>query len=72
MAYVCCNPDGNEIIWQYKPIRDYSFLKEGTWQYGFEDGVEPNSVWLPKGTIKKILGFEISWEDDCVDIGDDE
>jgi len=30
-----------------------------------------NHILLPKGSIKKLIGRELSWEDECVELMED-
>lgn len=66
MAWLCVDKDGTEIISPFQPIRasyewDCFFENVAGWydNYGIE---------LPKGTIKKITGRDLNWEDDPVEI----
>lgn len=57
MAWLALDKENVEIVCDYKPHRI-----EDTWDcYG-------NIVELPQGTIKKIIGRDLTWEDDPVEI----
>lgn len=60
MAWVAVDKDGNEIIWDSEPVR-----KENYWDIvdSFDNAVE-----LPKGSIKKLIGRDLTWEDDPVEL----
>lgn len=58
MAWLCVNKDGQEVILDLEPIRKDSYWsedKEST--FGEEVGVD-----LPKGTIKRLTGKELTWD----------
>ena len=56
MAFVCVDKDGEEKIIQFKPIRDCSYW----WGQ--------NPIPLPQGTIKKLIGRDLSFDDDPVEL----
>lgn len=57
IAYVAVDGDtGNECIYDKKPKRCLGFWKT-------ENGVY---VDLPKGTIEKLIGKKLTWEDEPV------
>lgn len=62
MAWVAVNQDGTERIFSdcYKPIRGYYIEHLGEWV-----GL---GVIVPKGTIKKLIGRNLSWEDNPVEL----
>lgn len=64
MAYVAVDENGDEVKFIYKPIRD-----RGEWCFGaqheYNDAEE-----LPKGSIKKLIGRELTWEDEPVELKD--
>ena len=84
MAWVAVNKDGTEVIGEnlqrarYKnyflqPIDSYRFpVSEATeWAYVYDDldnGYQNIAIELPKGTIKKLIGKELSWEDEPVEL----
>ena len=57
MAYLCVDKDGTEYILETTPIRrgDYWRLSKG-WRY----------CELPPGSIAKLIGRELTWEDEPV------
>ena len=63
MAFVCVDKDGREWICSDKPSREpYT-----------DDGYQADSVWcsdeqveLPKGSIVKLIGRELTWSDEPV------
>ena len=70
MTYLCVDIDGTERIIECEvycerggdeePYRD-----EECWDYDPHNDV---CIELPKGTIKKILGRELTWEDKPVEL----
>lgn len=67
MAYLCVNKDGQELICKNKPKRS---------SYEWDDseylGMGEHYVWydlsLPKGSIEKLIGETLTWEDEPVEI----
>lgn len=58
MAWVACDKNGEEFIYQEKPYR---------WEnYWYLD--DYSSVEIPKSTIKKLIGRELSWDDEPVEL----
>lgn len=69
MAWLAVNYYGQrEFIFEYSPNSVY-YTENGNkvrdWDYEDEDNVV---IELPKGTIKKIIGRGLSWEDEPVEI----
>lgn len=65
MAWVAVNKYGNEIICENKPKRRYWWwvdIKEG-----FEDTID-FEIYLPKGSIYRLIGRTLTWEDDPVEL----
>ena len=62
MAWIAVDKDGTEVVYGDKPERDASV---GVW-----DTPEPNQYWviLPKGSIKKLIGRSLTWEDECIEL----
>lgn len=70
MAWVAVNKDGSENIFTDKPKRNVAY---------WYDFISPNRailfncmVVLPKGTIKKLIGKTLTWEDEPVELKEDE
>lgn len=73
MAWLAVDKCGSERIFSVKPIRSKSnFLlpsRSETNEYGsLEYHVIGSYIILPKGTIRKILGYELTWDNDPVEI----
>lgn len=60
MAWLAVDSDGSEFQYGYKPIRLNDI---GVWE-------AVNSEWdsLPSGSIEKLIGKKLTWEDDPVEI----
>lgn len=59
MAFVACDEDGYEYIFSEKPERD-----ECEWVTYYSDRIQ-----LPSGSIRKLIGRELTWEDEPVELG---
>lgn len=59
MAWVAVDKNGWEFIYRDKPRRQFNTY----WYAGDEHFVE-----LPEGSVKKLIGRELNWEDDCVEL----
>lgn len=63
MAWLAVDKDGQECIFAFEPIRR---------KYCFDAAeicdIITNSVELPEGSIKKLIGRELTWEDEPVEI----
>lgn len=65
MAYLCADKSG-EYIADNRPLRDFYYEWNG---YDVDtDGVSCTLISLPKGTIKKLIGRDLTWEDEPVEI----
>lgn len=73
MAYLAVNPDGKEYAFHNEPVRVINKQNESYnhWEdretYDFIRGVTTSAsdykILLPKGTIKKIIGKNLTWKD---------
>lgn len=67
MAWVAVNYNGQEIISQYSLKRarssDYEFKRIDVWTSGYD-----SKFVLPKGSIKKLIGYELTWSDEPVEL----
>lgn len=61
MAWVAVDKDGEEYIYEHKPFRDKILMV-------YLNVEETNYVTLPKGSIKKLIGRELSWQDEPVEL----
>lgn len=60
MPYLAVDLDGDELIAEEKPIR-----KSKIWETILEN---IDVVYLPKGSIKALIGRELTWTDEPVDL----
>lgn len=64
MAWLAVNKDGTEWIMPEKPFRGWG----GYWEYLEEVYNVPIEIELPKGTVYKLLGKELTWDDEPVEL----
>ena len=64
MAWLAVDKDGAECVFENEPIKYVT----NRWVCKWSD---ENCVLLPKGSIKKLLGKELTWDDDPVEIEED-
>lgn len=66
MAWLATDKNGEEYIYEEKPSRGYGCI----WKATFYDEKDRNSdfIELPKGSIKKLIGRELSWSDEPVEL----
>lgn len=62
MAWVAVDKIGNEGIFSSKPVRDLNSWTDAS--YALND----SEIGLPKGSIKKLIGRELTWEDNPVEL----
>lgn len=58
MAWLAVDRSGQEIIGDIRPLRDSMIWDFKSYHY----------ILLPNGTIKKLIGRDLTWEDDPVEI----
>lgn len=59
MAWVAVNKNGSEKIFDFEPER-----YEEIWV----PRAYTNGVYIPKGTIKKLINKELNWEDNPIEL----
>ena len=65
MAWVAVDKDGSECIFLYKPSRtNYNSWTDRSNVIRRED----SGIDMPKGSIKKLIGRDLSWEDNSVEL----
>ncbi len=69
MAWVSIDKNGDEYIFQEKPVREETVWDIAKYPYDYYH--DDSCIELPKGSIKKLIGKELSWEDDCVELKGD-
>ena len=63
MAYVAADKDGSECTFDEKPVRDGEI-----WEYKYLAWDSKGGVYLPKGSIEKLIGHKLTWEDEPVEL----
>lgn len=58
MAWVAVDRNGMEYIYPIKPSRDRDFFIT---DYGCD-------IYLPKGSIKKLISRDLTWQDEPVEL----
>lgn len=61
MAYLCVDKDGSEWIFDWPPTR----CKSAGW---WAEICGTSKVQLPSGSIAKLIGRELTWEDEPVEL----
>ena len=61
MAWLAVDKDGRESIFRGSPYRHLS-----RWL----PVVATNGIFLPKGSVEKLIGRELTWDDEPVEIKD--
>ena len=65
MAYVAVDKDGLECIYLYKPGRsNYNNWTDRNNEIRRED----SGIDMPKGSIKKLIGRDLTWKDEPVEL----
>ena len=64
MAWLCIDEDGQEMIFDNIPVRYTDGSGLGYWSN--HEKKDYCNVDLPRGTIKKLIGKELTWNDDPV------
>lgn len=59
MAWVAVHKNGDEVIFDFKPYRYNDFF------WVVDDG---DDIYIPKGTIKKLIGRDLTWKDEPVEL----
>lgn len=67
MAWVAVDKDRTETIFTDKPCRMYDDVEDCE----YWDTTSEMFVVLPKGTIKKLIGRDLTWENEPVELKED-
>jgi hypothetical protein len=59
MAWVAVHKNGDEVIFDFEPYR---------WNDSFWVEDIADDIYLPKGTIKKLIGRDLTWSDEPVEL----
>lgn len=65
MAYLAVDKDGGEAIYNHKPFRGINKVKPVT-EMWFLPKIGSHYIRLPKGSIKKLIGKDLTWNDEPV------
>ena len=75
MAWVAVDKNGKEVIFAFRPLRSDPNNSLNRWEpeYWSDEDVsdydnEDTGISLPKGTIKKLIGRHLTWEDEPVEL----
>lgn len=63
MAYLCVDPDESEWITQVEPDR----INRDDWKL-WSVYLGADKIKLPKGSIRKLIGRDLTWEDEPVEL----
>ena len=59
MVWLAVDPDNREWVYDTKPWRDYVCWMNEDYNHCIE---------LPRGTIKKLIGRDLTWRDNAVEL----
>lgn len=72
MAWLVCGIYGEEFIFDCKPHRASVYASNDEkieyWEGYREGSFEDKSIELPEGSIEKLLGRDLTWNDEPVEI----
>lgn len=69
MAWLAVNKNGQEVVFNNKPSKC-----RGEWCYYVEITIEGENggyfeeIFIPKGSIKKLIGKDLTWDDEPIEI----
>ena len=67
MAWVAVDKNGEEVIYSIEPIRGTNEIKRNT-EIWVLHRIGEHYIYLPKGSIKKLIGKNLTWDDEPVEI----
>lgn len=73
MAQVACGICGEELVFVNKPHRrisknEFYFDENDIYKYEWIDDKYCGCINLPRGSIKKLIGRELSWNDEPIEL----
>lgn len=73
MAWVCVGYSGEELIFFNKPHRkisknEFYFNENDMFEHEWIDDKFCGCINLPKGSIKRLIGKDLSWSDEPVEL----
>ena len=75
MVCVCVGYSGEELVFVNKPHRrisknEFYFDENDIYKHEWIDDKYCGCINLPKSSIKKLIGRELSWDDEPVELGE--
>lgn len=67
MAYLAVDKDGTEAIYNVKPFRGTNKIKNNEEMWVLPS-IGSHYIRLPKGSIKKLIGKDLTWDDEPIKI----
>ena len=69
MAWVAVDREGDELIFRFEPERkfDTDYFVKSYWGW-YDIKMDNWGISLPKGTIKKLIGKDLDWSDEPVEL----
>lgn len=67
MAWLAVDTNGSEAIYNTKPFRGVNKIKPITEMWVLRT-IGSHYIRLPKGSIKKLIGKDLTWDDEPVKI----
>lgn len=67
MAYLCVNRNGDELICNSEPTRNKKYPYWDAFE-SIECEMIDFSIELPNGSIKKLIGKSLTWDDNPIEI----
>ena len=67
MAWVAVDENGTETIYDVKPLRGTNKIKKNQKMWVVPH-IGSHYIFLPKGSIKKLIGKDLTWKDEPVEI----
>lgn len=68
MAWVAVDSLNRELIFRNEPFRDIDTDYMVTYHGWFDRNMNSWGIELPKGSIKKLIGRELTWKDEPVEL----
>jgi len=68
MPYVAVNKNGTEVIADELERNHYMYKNEWSESMDISGSDWNNAVELPKGSIEKLIGRKLTWEDESVEL----
>lgn len=67
MAFLAVDKDGTEVIFSETPVRGTNKLKGNLTKWALSSNTAKYII-LPNGSIEKLIGRKLTWEDEPVEI----